>query len=159
MTQNKNVELKRDNYTIQIGYSDEATEKKLIKFITKSGDEFVVSSEEMISLLVNQVNMETLAPAFVEMDKVNVVEVGRQLKCVLTEDMKKGQEINLGYTHPYPVEFAILEEAYKIAKINHDVPVFTLTKEYLDEVKKKIKPQMEDYIKKFYKSFKNLDIK
>lgn len=159
MTQNKNVELKRDNYTIQIGYSDKATEKKLIKFITKSGDEFVVSSEEMISLLVNQVNMETLAPAFVEMDKVNVVEVARQLKCVLTEDMKKGQEINLNYTHPYPVEFAILEEAYKIAKINNDVPVFTLTKEYLDEVKKKIKPQMEDYIKKFYKSFKNLDIK
>jgi hypothetical protein len=32
----------------------------------------------------------------------------------------------------------------------------TLTKEYIDEVRAKIKPQSESFMKKFYSSFKNL---
>ena len=130
-----------------------------MKFISKSGDEFEISAEEMSSILINQVNADTLSATFVETDKINVVEVGRQIKCVLEEDMKKGQEININYTHPYPLEFALIEEVYKIAKVNEDVPVFVLTKEYIDSVKEKIKPDMEKYIEKFYSSFKNLNIK
>lgn len=152
----KPVELKTPSYTIQLKYSPEATEKKLMKFITPSGDYFEISSDEMIRIMMEQVNQDTLTPAFVEMDRINVVEVGRQLKCVLTEDMKAGQEILLNYKHPYPIEFAIIEEAAKIAKINMDVPVMTLTKEYIDEVRAKIKPQSENFMKKFYSSFKNL---
>jgi len=153
------VELKQKDYTIQVKYSPEAEEKKLMKFISKSGDEFEISAEEMISFLVEQVNTDTLSPTFVEMTKVNVVEVGRQLKCVLDRDFKKGEEININYTHPYPLEFALIEEGYKIAKIDMTVPRTEITKEYLDEVKKKITPKMEEYMKKFYKSFKQLDIK
>lgn len=156
---NKAIELKQKNYTIQVKYSQEAIEKKLMKFITPNGDSFEVSSDEMLSILMEQVNQDTLIPAFVEMDRINVVEVSRQLKCVLTEDMKKGREILLNYKHPYPIEFALIEEAYKIASINKDVPVFTLTKDYIEDVRKKIKPGMKDYIKKFYRSFKELNLK
>ena len=152
------VQLKRDDYTIQLKYSDEARKKKLMKFISKSGDEFVISAEEMISFLVNQVNMDTLEPTFVEMNKVNVVEVGRQLKCKLDKDMKAGQEININYTHPYPLEFAIIEEAYKIAKIEPKVKVFELTKEFIEEVKAKIKPEQKEYVENFYKTFKQVKI-
>ena len=152
----KPVQLKKDNYTIQVNYSPEAKAKKLMKFITKSGDEFEISAEEMSSILIGQVNQNTLEATFVESDKINVVEVGRQLKCVLDKDMKKGQEININYTHPYPLEFALIEEAYKIAKINKDVPVYVLTKEFLDEFQKKLKPDMTEYINKFYKSFKQV---
>ena len=151
-------ELKKDNYTVAIKYSPEAIEKKLMKFTTKSGDSFEVSAEEMITMLVGGVNTETLAPAFVESDKINVVEVGRQIQCVLDKDYKKGQKININYAHPYPVEFALVEEAYKIAAIKMDVPVFVLTKEYLEEVRKKIKPQMNNFVEKFYKSYKNLKV-
>lgn len=154
----KAIELKQKDYTIQVKYSDEAIEKKLMKFITPSGDSFVVSSDEMISFLMEQVNQDTLTPAFVEMDRINVVEVSRQLKCVLTEDMKAGKEILLNYKHPYPVEFALIEEAYKIAKINMDVPVFELTTQYIEDVRKKIKPGMKDYVKKLYRSFKGLNL-
>lgn len=154
----KAVELKQKDYTIQVKYSPEAEKKKLMKFITKSGDEFEISSDEMISILVNQVNMDTLSPTFVEMTKVNVVEVGRQIQCILDKDMKKGDKININYTHPYPLEFALLEEAYKIAKIDTKVPRIEITKEYLDEVKAKLKPEQEEYINKFYKSFKNIKI-
>jgi hypothetical protein len=154
----KAVELKQENYTIQVKYSPEAVEKKLMKFISKSGDEFVISADEMIAFLIEQVNVETLAPAFVEMTKVNVVEVGRQIKCKLTADLKKGQEININYSHPYPLEFALIEEAAKIAKIDMSIPRFEITKEYLDEVKAKIKPEQTQYIEKFYKSFKNVKI-
>lgn len=151
------TEMKKDGYTIQLRYSPEAVEKKLIKFISKSGDEFVISSEEMISILMNQVNMETLSPTFVDTEKINMVEVSRQIKVRLDEDMKKGTEINLNYVHPYPLEFALLEEAYKIAKVEGTF-VSVLTKEFLEETRKKITPQMEKYVRKFYESFKGFKI-
>jgi len=151
--------LEKKDFRVEIGYSDEAKEKKLMKFITtKNGDEFVISSEELASMLIGGVNSETLEATFVESDRVNVVEVGRQLQCKLEEDMKKGQIININYTHPYPLEFALIEEAYKIAKIDESIPKVTLTREYIDEVKSKLKPEMTEYINKFYKSFKNLKV-
>ena len=149
-------EIKRDNYTIQAGYSKEAEEKHLIKFISKSGDEFEISAEEMAEMLIGGVNSNTLEATFVETDKINVVEVGRQLECVLDKDMKKGEKININYKHPYPIEFALIEQVYGIAKINMDVPALTLTQEYINEVKSKITPKQEKFLEKFYKSFKNI---
>lgn len=155
---NKGVRLERQDYTVEVKYSPEAIEKKLMKFITPLGESFEISAEEMISMLVGQVNTETLAPAFVDSQKIDVVEVGRQLECVLDKDMKKGEKIHINYTHPYPIEFALIEEAYKIAKINHDVYAFEITKEYIDMVREKIRPEMEEYMNKFYKSFRNINI-
>ena len=152
--------LKQKDYRVEIGYSDEAKAKKLMKFITtKNGDEFEISAEELSSMLIGGVNSETLEATFVESDRINVVEVGRQLQCVLDKDMKKGEKININYTHPYPIEFALIEEAYKIAKIDESVPKITLTREYIDKVKAQLKPEQTEYINKFYKSFKNVDIK
>lgn len=155
----KPIKLEKENYSIEVKYSDEAVEKKLIRIVTKSGDEVVFSAEEMISILVSQVNTETLSPTFVDMERINVVEVGRQLKCVLEEDMKKGQEININYTHPYPLEFALIEEMYKIAKVDPGIKVYELTSEFIKETKEKIKPEMESFVKKFYQTFKKVDIK
>lgn len=155
----KAKEIKQKDYTVQIGYSDEAKEKKLMKFITtKSGDEFEISANELSSMLIGGVNSDVLEATFVESDRINVVEVGRQIQCELTEDMKKGQKININYTHPYPIEFALIEEAAKIAKIDEKVPRIVLTREYIDEVKSKLKPEMTEYINKFYKTFKNIKI-
>jgi len=108
--------------------------------------------------LIGGVNSDTLEATFVESDRINVVEVGRQLQCVLDKDMKKGQKININYTHPYPIEFALIEEAYKIAKIDESVPRIVLTREYINEVKSKLKPEQTEYINKFYKSFKNIKV-
>ena len=156
MINDKGVIAKKDNYTVEVKYSKEAIDKKLVRFSTIKCNSFEISADELIGILTHQVNMDTLAPAFIETDKINVVEVGRQLECVLDKDMKKGQKIRMNYTHPYPIEFALIEEAYKIAKIKEDVPVFTLTKEYLDEVRKKTTTESQKYIENFYKSFKNV---
>jgi len=152
-------EIKKDDYIVQVGYSDEAKEKHLIKFISKSGDEFEISAEEMSEMLIGGVNSNTLEATFVESNKINVVEVGRQLECVLDKDMKKGEKININYAHPYPIEFALIEQVYGIAKINEDVPVFTLTREYMDKVKSQLKPEQQEFMKKFYKSFRNVKLK
>jgi hypothetical protein len=152
----KAIELKQKDYTIAVKYSEEAIEKKMMKFTTPNGDSFEVTADEMLSILMEQVNQDTLSPAFVEMDRVNVVEVSRQLEVQLTEDMKAGQKIRLNYNHPYPVEFALIEEAMKIAKIKMDVPMTTLTIEYLEDVRSKIKPMQRSFVQKFYASFKNL---
>ncbi len=152
-------EIKKKGYTVQIGYSKKAKEKKLMKFITKSGDSFEISAEEMSSMLIGGVNSNTLEATFVESDRINVVEVGRQIQCVLEKDFKKGEIININYTHPYPLEFALIEQAYKIAKIDMSIPAKVLTQEYIKKVKSQLKPEMTNFITKFYKSFKNLVLK
>lgn len=155
----KPAQISKKDYTVRIGYSPEAKEKKLMKFITrKSGDEFEISAEELSSMLIGGVNSDVLEATFVDSERINVVEVGRQLQCILDKDMKKGEKININYTHPYPIEFALIEEVYKIAKIDEKVPRIEITREYIDEVKAKLKPEMTNYINKFYKSFKNIKI-
>lgn len=129
-----------------------------MKFISKNGDEFEISADELSSMLIGGVNSDVLEATFVETDRINVVEVGRQIQCVLDRDMKKGEKININYTHPYPLEFALIEEAYKIASIKKDVKMVEITKEYLDEVRKKLTPGMKKYIEKFYSSFKGVKI-
>lgn len=154
----KPKELKQKDYTVQIGYSEEAKKKKLLKFISKSGDEFEISAEELASMLIGGVNSDTLEATFVESERINVVEVGRQLECILDRDMKKGEKILLNYTHPYPIEFALIEQAYGIAKINMNVPSLILTTEYIKQMKSKIKPEQENFLQKFYSSFKNVNL-
>jgi hypothetical protein len=153
----KPQQIKKKNYTVQIGYSKKAEKDKLLKFISKSGDEFEISAEELSSMIIGGVNSNTLEATFVESDRINVVEVGRQLECVLDKDMKKGQKININYTHPYPLEFALIEQVYGIAKIDKDIPVITLTKEYIGKVKAMIKTEQESFKKKYYSRFKNIN--
>ena len=108
---------KRENFTIEVKYSPEAIEKKLMRFTTKNGDSFEISAEEMIETLVKHVNMDVLSPTFVDTERVNVVQVERQIEFLANEDIKKGSVFRAAYIHPYPLEYAILEEAWKIASI------------------------------------------
>lgn len=152
----KPTEMKHEKFTVQVNYSEEAIEKKLMKFITPSGDEFEISAEQMATMLVGQVNSELIEATFVESDRVNVVEVERQISARADRDIKKGEEIRLTYYHPYPVEFALIEEAMKIAKIRKDVPAFTLTADYIKAVKEKTTPEQYKFVETFYQFFKNL---
>lgn len=152
----KAVELKKEKYTIQVNYSPEAEEKKMMKFITPSGDEFEISAEEMATILIGQVNSDLIEATFVESDRVNVVEVTRQIRARADRDIKAGEEIRLDYTHPYPIEFAIIEEAAKVAIINMDVPVRELTVEYINAVKEKLTPKQYKFVELIYKFFKDL---
>lgn len=150
------VEMKKEKFTLQVNYSQDAIDQKLMKFTTPSGDEFEISAEEMSTILIGQVNSEVVAATFVESDRVNVVEVERQMRAVADRDIKKGEEIRLAYRHPYPVEFALIEEGMNLAKINMDVPVFTLTKEYLDSVKAQVTPEQVRFVDKFYDFIKGI---
>lgn len=155
----KPIELKKEKFTLQINYSEDAAEKKLMKFITPSGDEFEISAEEMSTILIGQVNSDLIEATFVESDRVNVVEVMRQIRVRADRDIAKGEEIRLDYTHPYPIEFAIIEEAANFAKINMDVPRTELTVDYIQSVKEKITPKQRKFVDLIYKFFKNLKSK
>ncbi len=152
----KPVELKKEKFTIQVNYSEEAQEKKLMKFITPSGDDFEISAEEMVTILIGQVNSDLIEASFVESDRVNVVEVMRQIRVRADRDIKAGEEIRLDYTHPYPIEFAIIEEAANLAKINMNTPRYELTVEYINSVKEKLTPKQHKFVDLIYKFFKNL---
>lgn len=157
MSNGKKVE--KEKYFAEIGYSKESKKNKLVKFTIKDGNVLEISSDDLIKILLEQNKPEVLAPLFVEADKVNMVEVQRQIAVKINKDLKEGDEIRIDYVHPYPVEFALLEEVYKVAKIKEDVPVFTLTKEYIEKVRSELKPEMEQFIERFYKNIKSLEIK
>ncbi len=150
------VKLVKDTYEIQVNYSEEAIEKKLMKFITPSGDQCEISADEMGTILVGQLNSETIEAMFVESERVNVVEVTRQIRARADRDIKAGEEIRIDYTHPYPVEFAIIEEAAKLAKINMDTPRYELSADYINAVREKITPQQRKFVDLIYKFFKDL---
>ncbi len=152
----KPVEMKKEKYTIQVNYSPEAIAKKMMKFITPGGDEFEITADEMATILIGQVNSELVAATFVETDRVNVVDVTRQIRARADRDIKKGEEIRIDYTHPYPVEFAIIEEAAKLCKINMDQPRYELTVEYINMVKEKITPAQRRFVDLIWKFFKDL---
>lgn len=152
----KPVELKKEKYTIRVNYSPEAIEKKLMQFITPGGDTFEISAEEMSTILIGQVNSDLVEATFVESDRVNVVDVTRQIRARADRDIKAGEEIRLDYTHPYPIEFAIIEEAAKLAKINMDTPRYELTMDYINAVKAKTTPKQRKFVELVYKFFKNL---
>lgn len=152
----KPVELKKEKYTIRVNYSKEAIDKKLMLFITPSGDEFEISADEMATILVGQVNSELIEATFVESDRVNVVDVTRQIKARADRDIKKGEEIRIDYTHPYPIEFALIEEAAKLAKIRMDVPIRELSVEYINQVREKITPKQRKFIDLFYKFIRSV---
>lgn len=154
----KPVKLEKEKYTIEVNYSEEAIEKKLMKFIPVDG-EFEISAEEMSTILIGQVNSDLVEATFVESDRVNVVEVMRQIRVRADRDIAKGEEIRLDYTHPYPVEFAIIEEAANLAKIRMDVPMRELSVEYINAVKEKITPKQRRFVDLIYKFFKDLKTK
>lgn len=151
----KPVKMEKENYTIEVNYSAEAIEKKLMRFIPKDGEPFEISAHEMSTILIGQVNSDLVSATFVESDRVNVVDVTRQIVGRADRDIAKGEEIRIDYTHPYPIEFAIIEEAAKVAKIRMDVPRYELTVDYINEVKAKITPQQNKF-SEFCRKFLNI---
>jgi len=146
-------------YSLEINYDETAIAKKLIKFIPKEGTSFEISAEDMISFLVNQVNMKTLEPTLVDTEKINICDVYREIKVQLNRDFKAGEIVHLGYKTPYPLEFAIIESIYGIAKVDEGAKVFELTGEMIEKYKKEIKPEQVDYVKKFYEGHKGLNLR
>lgn len=150
------VKMVKDGYELHVNYDEEAIEKKLMKFVPVGGEPFVISAEEMSSILIGQVNSEVLSATFVESDRINVVDVMRQVRVIADRDIKRGEEIRLDYYHPYPLEFAVIEEAAKLAKIQMDVPMMTLTVGYINAAKGKTLPEQKRFSDFFWKFFKDL---
>lgn len=146
----------QSEYIVDIKYSPRAVKNKLIKFTVKKGKDFEISSEKIIELLSHYVNSEQLAPTFVDTEKINVVYVKRNLKCRLDKDMKAGDEINIEYNHPYPLEFALLEEAYNLAVVDKSRGAIEITPDMINKTKKQTSPSALEFLKKFYKSFINV---
>lgn len=142
----------QSGYSVDIKYSPRAIREKMIRFTIKKGKDFEISSEKLIELLSHYVNSEQLAPTLVDTEKINVVYVTRNLKCRLDKDMKAGEEINIEYQHPYPLEFALIEEGFNLAKINKERGAVEITPEMIKKAQQKTTPSMISFIKKFFNS-------
>ena len=148
----------KGDYKVEIKYSPEAIEKRLIRFHPKEGTSFEISADNLIELLSHYVNGQELSPAFVDTERIKVVYVDRQMKFKAEKDIKEGEEFNVAYTHPYPLEFAIIEEGFNIAKIRKDREGFVVTSEMLKEVKRKTPKSSKNFVQKFFKSISSLKL-
>jgi hypothetical protein len=150
------MKSEQKDYTVEIKHTPEAIEKRLIKFTSNKKGGFEISAEKLIELLSHYVNSEELAPTFVDTQRINVVYVKRNIQAVLDRDFKAGEKVNFEYEHPYPLEFALIEEAFNIAKIDKDREGFVVTPELIKKTKKQTPKSCITFVKKFYESFKNL---
>jgi hypothetical protein len=157
-TEKKGVIADKKDYTVELKYSPKAERDQLIKFTAKKGNSFEVSAPQMIELVSQYVNGQDLEPVFVDTERIKVVYVERQMEAVLDRDFKAGEKIRLNYKHPYPLEFAIIEEAYNIAKIDSSRPGFEVTPELMKQVKRNTPQKSKTFIEKFYQAFKNLSL-
>jgi len=150
------MKSEQKDYTVEIKHTPEAIKKRLIKFTSTKKDGFEISADKLIELLSHYVNSDELAPAFVDTERINVVYVTRNIAATLERDFKAGETVHLAYEHPYPLEFALIEEAFNIAKIDKDREGFVVTPELIKKTKKQTPKSCLNFVKKFYESFKNL---
>lgn len=148
----------QDTYSVEIKYSKDAIKDKLVRFTVKDGNSFEISSDKLVELMSHYLNSESLAPAFVDTEKITVVYVKRQIKMKADRDIKTGEEFNVEYSHPYPLEFAIIEEGYKLALIDKEKLAVIVTPELLKQVKRDTPASSDNFIKKFYQAFKTLNL-
>ena len=155
----KGMVAKNDDYNVTIKYSKTAVKDKLIKFTVTKGNSFEISTDKLIELVAHYVNSDVLAPMFVDTERINVVYVTRALNVRADRDIKEGETFQTYYEHPYPIEFALIEEGMGMALINKEKMGFQVTPEMLKDVKAKESPEAKTFIRKFYESFRNLGTK
>lgn len=144
------------DYSVSIKYSKTAVKDKLIKFTVNKGNSFEISTDKLIELVAHYVNSDVLAPMFVDTERINVVYVTRALNFRADKDIKEGETFQMYYEHPYPIEFALIEEGMGMALINKEKMGFVVTPEMLKDVKAKESPEAKTFIRKFYESFRNI---
>lgn len=152
----KGLISEKKNYTVELKYSSKAERDQLIRFTAKEGNTFEISAPQIVELVSQYINGKDLEPVFVDTERIKVVYVTRQMEAKLDRDFKAGETIRIGYQHPYPLEFAIIEEGMKLAKIDPNREGFIVTPELLKQVKRNTPESSKNFIQKFYESFKNL---
>lgn len=150
---------KKEDYSVSIKYNKKAIDKKLVKFSFTGKKDFEISVDSLIELITQYVNSKDLGPLFVDTEKINIVYVKRQMKARLDRDFKAGEEISLEYSHPYPLEFALIEEGFKIAKVENEKGMIEITPEVIKKaMDSKNKKENDGFLKKFYQTFKNITL-
>lgn len=154
----KGLISEKKNYTVELKYSSKAERDQLIRFTAKEGNTFEISAPQIVELVSQYINGKDLEPVFVDTERIKVVYVTRQMEAKLDRDFKAGETIRIGYQHPYPLEFAIIEEGMKLAKIDPNREGFIVTPELLKQVKRNTPESSKNFIQKFFQSFKNIGL-
>lgn len=122
--------VEKDNYRIEINYSQDAIDKELIKIIPKDDKEMVFTSGELLEMITKNLKNKELALALSEyevgMKVLSTIQVMRTIHFKSDKDYKAGDEIHFSYVQPYPYFLALLEEGYGIAKTKGDIETIPL---------------------------------
>ncbi len=148
----------KKGYTVELKYSPKAERDQLIRFTAKEGNTFEITAPQIVELVSQYINGKDLAPVFVDTERIKVVYVKRQFEAKLDRDWKAGETIRIGYEHPHPLEFAIIEEGMKLLEIDSSREGFIVTPELLKQVKRNTPQASKNFIQKFYESFKNIGL-
>lgn len=139
-----------DDISIFVNYSKEAKENELIKIVPKEGKEVVISADELLAVIAQQIKKKELAVALTTADitEIPMIETMRPLDVTLEKDFKKGDRIQFLFPHMYPYFLAVAEEAYKLCETRGEIKI--VSKDIYDEVAGTLIEKNKPFIEAMY---------
>lgn len=135
----------QDGFDIVIKWDAEARLNNLIKIVPHKGTkEIIISADLMTNTIIDNFSINHMYAMDTKVKQIDTIEVERTIKGVCEKDFKKGDEITFNYRHVLPLEYAIVEEAERLARISGE-GVRTVTREELDKAALNIRDSVREF--------------
>jgi len=144
--------FENDDLRIDIKYSEEAIERELIKITVKKGNEFIMSSEDLLAIVREQFKQKDLAFALTTADTsfVPSVEAAVPIYFNANKDIKEGELVQFFAPMQIPVGIALVMEAYNLCKIKGK-EIMKIPTEEFEEAKQTLKESSKEFTEKYFK--------
>lgn len=134
-------------FAVTANYSKTAKRDKTLKFKThKFKEEFEISLGDVVNLCIKFFTQEDAAPLRFKHNVVKMTNVERTLVLTPERDIAAGEQVNLNFTHPMPLEWAIAEQA--AGRLSIEVPnkYFELSEQDYKKLEKEIGDSHQAYL-------------
>lgn len=144
--------FENNDIRIDIKYSDEAIERELIKFTIKEGNEFIISSQDILALIQEQFKQKSLAAALTTTDTTFVpsVEVAIPICFDANKDIKMGERVMFWAPFQFPIGVALVAEAYKLCSIKGK-EILKIPMEEFKEASETLAESSKEFVEKVFK--------
>jgi len=142
---------KRRDVNVEIHYSDKAKREKTVRFTAlRKNKQFELSVDELIAIVTN-LRKEVLSILTMDNSELLFVDTARTITGTCDRDFKKGEQISFNYVVKTPLEIAIAEEMYNLAKADGEVERIGVEK--LKEARANITEAAKEYVQRMYADF------
>lgn len=144
--------FENENIRIDIKYDTESIEKELIKFTVKTGNEFIISSEDILAIVREQFKQKNLAAALTTADTsfVPTAEAAVPIYFNANKDIKEGELVQFFAPMQIPLGIALVMEALRLCTIKGK-EIIKVPIEEFEEAKTTLAEESREFTEKFFK--------